>query len=119
MPSNFYIFINKKGLIINIQINNLIITIQTILQINIFKRNFAYIFYIKDLREIKRILNIRVTYNRHKRTLYLDQLIYINKIMSKLHIEKDTYKSIITLINDYNALILLTDQEERINIHIY
>jgi hypothetical protein len=37
-----------------------------------FKKNFGRIFKIKDLEEIKKILNIKIIRNRPNRTIFLN-----------------------------------------------
>ena len=57
---NLYIFINGKEMIISTQINNLTIIDPDLNAIKKFKKNFKRIFKIKNLRKIKKILNIKI-----------------------------------------------------------
>jgi hypothetical protein len=59
-----------------------------------FKENFERIFKIKNLREIKKILNIKIIRNRSNRTIFLNQLSYISKIVSDLKMKQDSHKSV-------------------------
>ena len=57
---------------INIKHKYLIIISHKQSDIKKFKKDFDEIFKTKNLKEIKKILNIKVTRNRHQRTLYLN-----------------------------------------------
>jgi hypothetical protein len=62
---------------------------------------------------------MRVIRDRPQKALYLDQEIYINKIMSELYMEKDSYKPVKSLINRYDALTRSSEDKERTDTQRY
>ena len=63
---------NKKRIIILIYVDNIPIAIPKLQDVLWFKRELAKFFKIKDLREPKKILGIRITRYREQGTLKLD-----------------------------------------------
>jgi TnpA family transposase len=59
-------------MIINIWVNDLAIVRPDLSQVKKFKKDFEYIFKIKDLGEIKKILNIKITRNRFNRIIFFN-----------------------------------------------
>jgi hypothetical protein len=59
-------------MIIKTWINDLTIIDPNLSEIIKFKKAFGEIFKIKDLGEMKKILNIKITRNRRKRTLFFN-----------------------------------------------
>jgi hypothetical protein len=59
-----YIFVNGKGLIIGTWIDDLAITDYNLSDIKKFKTEFDKIFKIKNLKKLKKILNIKIRWNR-------------------------------------------------------
>ena len=51
-----------------------------------FQTNFFQIYEMKYLEEIKSFLEIRITKNREFRKVYFCQNFYINKLISKFHV---------------------------------
>ena len=72
-------------------------------------------FKVKNLRENKKILDIRITCNRKIKTLCLDQSYYLNKILDKLYIFVNKHSLVKLPINDYNLLQFAESSDERIN----
>jgi len=68
-------------------------------------------FKVKNLRETQKILDIQVIHNYKMRTLHLNQIHYINKILKNLHMQSDKHRVISILFNRYDAFYLvdLTD----------
>ena len=93
-----------KGLIILVYIDNITIAAKDIKQISQFKDAFSQIFKIKDLGELSMILRVRVTRDRKRGTLRLDQTYYVKSTLAKLLIEKDTYRPTKLLIDSYDNL---------------
>jgi len=54
-----------------------------------FKEEFGKIFKIKDLGEAQKILGVKVTRDRAKGTLRLDQTHYVNEVLGDLQMAKD------------------------------
>ena len=57
------------------------------------QEQFREVFKIKDLREIKKILDIRITRDREKGTLRMNQTPYFKEVLKRLHMIEDTHKS--------------------------
>jgi hypothetical protein len=62
---------------------------------------------------------MRVIRDRPQKALYLDQKIYINKIISELRMEEDSYKPVKSPINKYDALTRSSENEERTDTRRY
>jgi hypothetical protein len=62
---------------------------------------------------------MRVVRDRPQKVLYLDQKIYINKIISELRIKKNSYKPIKSSINGYDALTRSSEDKERTDTRRY
>ena len=85
-------------------------------------------FNTKPLREVKKILGVRVTRNRKEKTLDLDQEQYVDGLLTKFGFPKATLKPVYVLINKDTDLSLskpddirtdLTEYRERIGSIIY
>ena len=62
-------------------------------------------FKIKNLREMKKILEIRIIRDRQERILHMNQTRYLKKVIDCLHIRReDKHKNINILMNEYVAL---------------
>ena len=72
-------------------------------------------FKIKNLKEIKKILDIKITRNRKKRTLRINQIYYLNEMFDKFHINIDKHEFIKLFINNYNVFRSIESKNERIN----
>jgi len=84
-------------------INNIVIVVQSTSNVNWFKCEFQKIFKIKNLKKIKRILNIRITCDQKVKTLRLNQFYYINEVLDKLQILVNKSNLIKLSINEYNS----------------
>jgi hypothetical protein len=62
---------------------------------------------------------MRVIRDRLQKALYLDQEIYINKIMLELRIEEDFYKPVKSPINEYDTLTRSSKDKERTDTRRY
>ena len=80
--------------------------------INWFKTEIAKHFNIKNLRETKKILGIKVTYNRKQRIIKLNQTQYFKDILLYFGINTLRYRLVLILINGYNSLILATNTDK-------
>ena len=71
---------------------------------NWFKSSFKKLFKVKDLGEIEKILGVKITRNRSKRTIRMDQTSYLKMVLERIDIEYDKYKLIEFPINSYSSL---------------
>ena len=56
-----------------------------------FKNAFGSIFKVKDLGEMSKILGIRITRDRPRRTLRMDQTHYLEEVLKRLHMRADKH----------------------------
>ena len=62
-------------------VDDILIVSPLVILIKWFKEEFTTYYKVKDLKETKRILGIRIRRNRAKRMMYLDQEAYIEKML--------------------------------------
>ena len=91
---DFYIFIRKNDIIVNLYVNDLIVlTLKNCLQKIIdIKNKLNPYFKIKKLNTIKRVLNIKIYYIRSQQKTYLNQQVYIKKFLYEFVIKNSTIK---------------------------
>jgi hypothetical protein len=63
---------------------------QTTDKIYKFRKQLSNHFKVKDLGEVKRILNIRITQDWKNHVIYLDQSTYIKQMFRQLNIANDS-----------------------------
>ena len=71
---------------------------------NWFKSSFKKLFKVKDLGEIEKILRVKITKNRSKRIIRIDQISYLKIVLERIEIEYNKYKLTELLINGYSSL---------------
>ena len=96
-------------------IDNIAIVARSIEKISWFKSKFQQVFKVKNLRKIKKILDIKITCNCKTKTLCLNQFYYLNKILDRLHIFVDKYNFVELSINNYDLLQFAESNNKRIN----
>ena len=69
-----------------------------------FKKQLGKVFKIKDLRELEKILRIRLIRDRQARILKLNQKHFIQKNLIKLGITKEMANLTLLLIDSYKSL---------------
>lgn len=72
-------------------------------------------FKIKNLKKIKKILDIKITRDRKKRIIRLIQIYYLNEMLNELHMNIDKHERMKFFINDYDSFKLTKSNNERIN----
>ncbi len=77
-------FIHDNDIIIIIYVNDLLILEPNIFNIQALKLQFAERFQTKDLDSIKWYLEMHITRNRAERTLWINQSIYIKRVIKLL-----------------------------------
>lgn len=88
LPSEPCVFRNcDTGVLVGIYVDDLVIAAKKLKDIKEFKRDFAGRFSIKDLGEIKKILGIRITRDRKRRTIYLDQTAYLMQMLRQYNMD--------------------------------
>ena len=71
---------------------------------NWFKLSFKRLFKVKDLGEIEKILSVKVTGNRSKKVIRIDQISYLKIVLERIEIEYNKYKPTKLSINSYSSL---------------
>jgi hypothetical protein len=96
LDANASVF-HKKGVIITIYVNNLLITGKDHKEIDALKKALNHRFKISDLSLVNFYLGITVTRDQINRTLRLGQQAYLAKVLRDFGIED--YKAAVTLID--------------------
>ena len=104
--SNLCIYIYKdKQLIVLVYVDNIIIVSLFKDQMQWFKTQFVKAFKIKILRELKKILEIKIERDRANRVIRLSQIMYIRKILQGLNMEKNKHRDKIDIsLNNYDDI---------------
>ena len=71
---------------------------------NCFKLSFKRLFKVKDLGEIEKILSVKITGNRSKRVIRIDQISYLKIVLERIEIEYNKHKPTKLPINSYSSL---------------
>ena len=85
-------------------VNDICVAANLITQVNWFKSSFKKLFKVKDLGEIEKILSVKITKNRSKRTIRIDQTSYLKIVLERIDIEYNKHKPTELLINSYSSL---------------
>ncbi|KAI0999804.1 hypothetical protein K3495_g8395 [Podosphaera aphanis] len=80
-----------------------------------FKLKICQRFTAEDLGEIEKILGIPITRNRKRRTLWLDQQQYLEKILNQFGMKDAKHKPVSTPCENYENIRPLTDDDEKID----
>ncbi len=100
-------------------IDNIIIVFKSLSNVKWFKHEFQYVFKVKNLRKMKKILNIQITCNRKTWILWMNQTHYLHDILKRLNIKQDKHKTTDFSINEYDAFRSAEFKDVRINQHEY
>ena len=111
----------KRDILFLIYVDNIQIVFRFIDEINQFRDALKKMFKIKNLRKIKKIFDIKITRNRKKRTLRINQIHYLSEMFDKFHMNIDKHEFIKFFINDYDAFrsIESKNYQHKINKLIY
>jgi hypothetical protein len=93
-----------ENLILLVYVDDILIASKQIENINWFKTEFAKVFKIKDLGEVKKILGVQVIRDRKKRIVKLDQAHYIREILSMYSMQQDKARKTSTPMNGYDSI---------------
>ena len=76
-------------------------------------------FKIKNLKKMKKILDIRITRNRKNRLLRINQTYYLIEVLNELSMKTERHKIINIFMNDYDCIKSFNFFNERINVKNY
>lgn len=103
---------SERKLILLVYVDDVLLASKSVDQVSWFKNAFGKIFKIKDLGEVQKVLGIRVTRDRVKGTLRLDQTHYAREVLDRLNMTKDKEYPV-KLPMDNNILLNGSDQDLR------
>lgn len=109
----------SKKLIILVYVDDVTIAAPELSSIQWFKEEFGKVFKIKDLGEIQKILGVKVTRDRAKGTLRLDQTHYAKDVLAKLHMNTDRVYPTASPLSSYDALRPANINDERADREAY
>ena len=108
-----------KEIMLLLYINNIVIIFKSLSNIKWFKHEFQCVFKVKNLKKMKKILDIQITCNRKTWILQMNQTHYLHDILEKLNMRQDKHKIIDFSINEYDAFRSAELKDVRINQHEY
>ncbi len=100
-------------------IDNIVIICKSLSNIKWFKHEFQCVFKVKNLREMKKILDIQITCNRKTWILRMNQTHYLHDVLKRLNMKQDKHKTTDLSMNEYDALRSAELKNVRINQHEY
>ncbi len=109
----------SKGIMLLLYVDDIVIVFKSLSNIKWFKHEFQCVFKVKNLREMKKILDIQITRNRKARTLRMDQTHYLHDVLERLNMRQDKHKATDLSMNEYDALRSAELEDVRINQHEY
>ncbi len=109
----------SKEIMLLLYVDNIIIVCKSLSNIKWFKHEFQCVFKVKNLKKMKKILDIQITCNRKIWILRMNQTHYLHDILERLNMKQDKHKITDLSINEYNALRSAEFEDVRINQHEY
>jgi len=109
----------ERGIILLVYVDDILLGAKKLENIRWFMDEFSKVFKIKDLGKAKKILGVRVTRNRAKRTITLDQGHYVRDILAGYQMEQDKPKKTDILMNGYDSLRLAEPSDTRTDQRAY
>ena len=106
---------DERGILLLVYVNDICIAANLIIQVNWFKSSFKKLFKVKDLGEMEKILGVKITRNRSKRTIRMDQTSYLKMVLERIDMEHDKHKPTELPINGYSSLRPAGPDNERID----
>jgi len=109
----------SKEIMLLLYIDDIIIIFKSLSNIKWFKHEFQCVFKVKNLKEMKKILNIQITCNRKTWILWMNQTHYLHDVLERLNMRQDKHKTTDLSMNEYDALRSAELEDVRINQHEY
>ncbi len=109
----------SKEIILLLYIDNIVIVFKLLSNIKWFKHEFQCVFKVKNLRKIKKILDIQITCNRKTRILQMNQTHYLHDVLKRLNMRQDKHKTTDLSMNEYDVFRSAELEDVRINQHKY
>ncbi len=109
----------SKEIMLLLYVDDIVIICKSLSNIKWFKHEFQCVFKVKNLREMKKILDIQITCNRKTRILRMNQTHYLHDVLERLNMKQDKHKTTDLSMNEYDALHSAELEDVRINQHEY
>jgi len=109
----------SKEIMLLLYIDNIVIIFKSLSNIKWFKHKFQCVFKVKNLRKMKKILDIQITCNRKTQILRMNQTHYFHDVLKRLNMRQDKHKTTDLSMNKYDALHSAELEDVRINQHEY
>ncbi len=109
----------SKKIMLLLYVDNIVIICKSLSNIKWFKHKFWCVFKVKNLRKMKRILNIQITCNRKTWILRMNQTHYLHDVLKRLNMKQDKHKVTDFSMNEYDAFRSAELKDVRINQHEY
>jgi len=109
----------SKEIMLLLYIDDIIIIFKSLSNIKWFKHEFQYVFKVKNLRKMKKILDIQITCNRKTWILRMNQTHYLHDVLERLNMRQDKHKTTDLSMNKYDAFCSAEFKDVRINQHEY
>ena len=105
----------ERNITLLVYVDDVCVAAKSLEHVNWFKNEFKKVFKVKDLGEMKKILGIRITRDRKRRTIRLDQTHYLSEVLDELHMNTDKHERTKIPMNGYDSLRPAGPDDERIN----
>ena len=108
MPADHSVFANEdRSLVVALYVDDLVIIVRTVTKMLPLKEALLEAFQMKDLGEVEHLLGMRITRDRARRTLMIDQKHYIQELVR----EHGTGKTADVPASRYDNLVKLRPDE--------
>ena len=111
----YFLIYDERRILLLVYVDDICVATDLIIQVNCFKSSFKRLFKVKDLGEIEKILRVKITRNRSKRIIRIDQTSYLKIVLERIEIEYNKYKPTEFLINGYSSLRPVGSDNKRID----
>ena len=119
-PADPCLLLNSdRGILLLVYVDDIGIATRSLNDVYWFKKEFAKIFKIKDLGEMKKILGIKITRVRKNRSLRMDQSHYLEEVLDRLNMRPDKHSPTELPLNGYDCLRPAGHNDERIDQRYY
>ncbi len=109
----------SKEIMLLLYVDNIVIICKSLSNIKWFKHEFQCVFKVKNLRKMKKILDIQITCNRKTRILRMNQTHYLHDVLKRLNMKQDKHKTTDLSMNEYDAFRSAEFEDVRIDQHEY
>lgn len=105
----------KPGLMLLVYVDDITVAGKDLAAIQEFKREFGNVFKIKDLGEVSKLLGLRISRDRQRGTLRLDQSHYVKEVLAGFHMNKEKAQPTLSPMDSYENLVPAGPNDERVD----